>query len=88
MHHVAIVDDILFAFQTHAPGLLRAVFAVMAYEFVIRDRLRADEALLEVCVDLARGLRRSRTLLRRPGTRFFRALREEGLQTKQVIITV
>ena len=54
-------------------------------EVVVGDDLGADEALLEVGVDLARRLRRHRADVRRPGAHFLRAGGEERQQPEQVV---
>ena len=59
MHHVAVGDDILLAFQSQLADVARAGLAAALDVIVIRDRLGADEATLEVRVDRACGLRRA-----------------------------
>src|SRR3954471_19775651 len=51
VQHVAVLDDVLLAFGAHAPRLLGALLAAERHEVVEGDRLRADEAALEVGVD-------------------------------------
>src|ERR1700694_651414 len=58
VHHVAVLDHVLLALEPHLSGVLRARLALERDVVVIRDGLGADEALLEVGVDDARGLRR------------------------------
>src|SRR5690348_15080914 len=51
VHHVAVLDDIFLAFQTHLASLLGRHLAAERDEIVVGDGLGADEALLEVGVD-------------------------------------
>ena len=55
---VAVLDDVVLAFEPELAGVLRARFAVERDVVVIGDGLGADEALLEIGVDDAGGLRR------------------------------
>ena len=54
-------------------------------EVVVGDHLGADEALLEVGVDHAGGLRRQRAAAQRPGAHFLRAGGEVRQQAEQVV---
>ena len=58
MHHVAIGDDVILAFQTEFAGIARAGFAFARDIIGIGDGFGADEALLEIGVDDAGGLGR------------------------------
>ena len=58
MHHVAVGDDVVLAFEPQLAGVARAGFAAIGDVVVIGDGLGADEAALEIGVDDARGLRR------------------------------
>ena len=58
MHHVAVGDDVLLAFQPQLAGVARAGFARIFYVVIVGDRLGADETALEVRVNDACGLRR------------------------------
>jgi hypothetical protein len=51
---VAVLHDVLLALDAHLPGVLRAALAVQRDVVVIGDRLRRDEAALEVAMDDAR----------------------------------
>src|SRR5215471_13923030 len=84
-HHVAVLDDIIGALEAHSPGVPRTLLAAMSGEIGKGDRLGADEAPLEIAVDLAGGLRRLSSLLDGPGVRFFRAGGEEGDQTEEPV---
>ena len=52
---------------------------------VIGNGFGADEALLEIGVDGARGLRRARAFRHRPGARLLRAGGEERDQAEQMV---
>ena len=58
MHHVAVGDDVILAFEAKLPGIAGTGFAAAARIVVIGDGLGADEAALEVGVNDARRLRR------------------------------
>src|SRR3974377_25794 len=58
MHHVAVRDDVLLAFQPHFARAARAGFATGRNVIVVGDRLRADKAFLEIRMDHAGRLRR------------------------------
>ena len=59
MHHVAVGDDVVLAFQAELARIARAGFALARDIIVIGDGFGADEALLEIGVDDAGGLRRA-----------------------------
>ena len=59
MHDVAVADDVIGAFEAHLAGVLGALLAAMGDEIVIGNGLGADEALLEIGMDAAGGLRRA-----------------------------
>ncbi len=69
MHHVAIGDDVVLAFQPQFAGIACAGFALERDVVVIGDGLGADEAALEVGMDNAGGLRRLGALCDGPGSR-------------------
>ena len=54
MHHVAVGDHVVLAFQPHLAGFLGAGLAAVGDVVVIADGLGADEALLEIGVDRRR----------------------------------
>src|SRR5712692_8766757 len=72
MHHVAVGDDIILAFQPQFSRLARAGFAVHRDVIVIGNRLGADEALLELGMDDAGRPRRAGAAGDRPGARLLR----------------
>ena len=78
MHDVAVGDHIVLAFEPEFAGLARARFAPVADIIVVGDGLGADEALLEIGMDDAGGLRGFCSLLDRPGARLLRPGGEEG----------
>jgi len=67
MDHVAVLDDVILAFQAPFAGFARAGFAVAGDEVVVSDDLGADEAALEVGVDDTGALRRRGPDAHRPG---------------------
>src|SRR5689334_8593545 len=84
-HDVAVLDDVFLAFVARLAGLLGGDLAAERDEIVISDRLRADEAALEVGVDDARRLRGLVALVHGPGARLLRPGGEIGDQVKQVV---
>src|SRR6187397_1346289 len=72
MHHVAVGDDILLAFQPELAGVAGAGLAAVFDEVIVGDGLGADEAALEVAVDHARRRRPLGALGDGPGPRLFR----------------
>ena len=54
MHDVAVVDDVVGAFEAHLAGVLGALLAAVRDEILVGDGLGADEALLEIGVDARR----------------------------------
>src|SRR5438128_300145 len=85
MHDVAVLDDVLRAFEPHLARILGALLAVARDEILIGDGLGADEAFLEIGVDDAGRLRRLAAPRNRPGLRFLRADGEEGHEVEQRI---
>src|SRR3989442_6204661 len=84
-NHIPILHDILFPLAAHlarrASGLLASATDVV----VIGDGFRADEAALEIAVDLSCGLRRGCAAMDRPGTGLLRPGSEERLQVEQLV---
>ncbi len=58
MHDVAVLHDVVLAFEPHLAGVARAGLAAAGDVIVVGDGLGADEALLEIGVDDAGRLRR------------------------------
>src|SRR5690348_9794821 len=85
MHHVAVLYDVVFSFQTEPAGVARARFAVAGDVVVIGDGLGADEAMLEIGVNNARRLRRPGALRHRPGPCLLRPGGEEGDEAEERI---
>ena len=77
MHNVAILYDILGAFQTHAAGVFCALLAAMGDEIGIDYRLSANESLFEIGMTAARSLRSLCSPLNRPGAGLFWADRKK-----------
>ena len=61
VHHITIFNDVIFPFRTHLACFFRALLTLVGDEVFKRDSLRANEAFLEVGVDLTGRLRRGRT---------------------------
>ena len=59
MHHVAVGDHVVLAFEPQLAGVARAGLAAERDVVVIGDGLGADEAALEIGVDDAGRLRRA-----------------------------
>src|SRR4051812_48033962 len=74
--HVAVLHDIVLAFGPHLASVLGPGFAAELHEIVVGDGLRADEASLEVRVDLARGFGGLRASVSGPGAGLLGAGRE------------
>ena len=85
MHHVAVLDDVLLAFETHLAGILGAVLAAERDVILIGDSLGANKTLLEIRVDDAGGLRSLGAAGDRPGAGFLRADREVSYEIEQLI---
>src|SRR5262245_40694405 len=60
MDDVAVLDHVLLALDPQRAGLLAFGLAAVREEVLEADHLGADEAALDVAVDLARGARRER----------------------------
>ena len=84
-HYVTILDDVVLAFGPREPLLPGTLPPADAHEIPVRHRFRADEALLEVGVDDARGGRRLVAAVDGPRADFLLAGREVALQPEQVI---
>src|SRR3569623_1893739 len=66
-HHVAVFDDVLFAFVAGLAVFLGGDFAAEGDVVVVGDGLGADEAAFEVGVDDAGRLGRAGALMDGPG---------------------
>src|SRR5689334_2092228 len=82
---VPVLHDIILAFGPHFPGVLGTDLAAELDVVVIGDRLGADEATLEVRVDLTGGLRSLRAPVGCPGAGFLRSRREESDESEQSV---
>src|SRR5262245_51265084 len=69
VQHVAVLDDVVLAFEPELAGVARPRFAVERDVIVVSDGLGADEALLEIGMDDARRLLRPRSVRHGPGAR-------------------
>src|SRR5438034_9270093 len=83
--HVAVAHHVVLALEAQLARLLGALLAAVRNEIIVRRHLGANEAALEIGVDHARGLRRSRTGRDGPGADLLRSRREVGLQAEQVV---
>src|SRR5205807_3181559 len=83
VHDIAVLDDVIGAFEAHLAGILGALLAAASGKIGIGDRLGADKALLEIAVDDAGGLRRLCAARDRPGARLLWAGRQEGDQIEE-----
>ena len=86
--HVAVVHDIVLALGADEAFLLGDGHAAAGFQVVERDDLSADEAALEVRVDLAGGLRRLRAARDRPGAALIAAARQERNEPQQAVRTL
>src|SRR5207244_3220434 len=84
VHHVAVLDDVVFSFDAQGALRARRRFAAVTEQLVPADHLRLDEATLEIGVDRARRLWRPGSSLDDPGAALVLADREVALQTEQV----
>src|SRR3990172_11671623 len=67
VHHVAVLDHVVLALDAELARLAAARLAAELDEVAPVDHLGADEAALDVRVDLARGARRGDAARDRPG---------------------
>src|SRR5215213_5977344 len=80
--HVAVLNRVLFAFEPELPRLAAAGFALELDQVLEADDLRANEAALDIRVDLARGPVRGSAALDRPGAALVLARREKAYQVE------
>src|SRR5712692_7230169 len=85
MHDVAVLDDVVGAFEPHPAGILGALLAAMGDKIRIGDGFGADKALLEIGVDGSGGLRRLSAAGDRPGARLLRPGGQERDQVEQCV---
>src|SRR5271169_5286452 len=85
MHDVAVLDDVVLAFEPHLAGIARAGLAVVSHVIVVSDRLGADKATLEISVDDTRGLRGLGAARHGPGAHLLRPGGEESHKMKERI---
>src|SRR5215204_5493898 len=83
--HVAVRDDVVLSFHAVESLLPRRGDRAAGDEVVVGNRLRLDEAALEVGVDDAGRLRRSVSDLDGPGADLLFTGGEVGLQAEQMV---
>src|SRR3989338_7467411 len=76
MHHIPILDDIRLPFLSHLPRFFGFQFRSKVNKILVRDRLGADESLLEIGVNHACCLRCRPSLMDRPRADFLRSCGE------------
>ena len=85
VHHVAVLDDMLFSFGAEPASALELHLALMLFEVLDPVGLGEDEAPLEVAVDHPRDLRRATTGRDRPGADLLLSCGEVGLEAKEPV---
>src|SRR5262249_29833753 len=85
MQDIAVFHHILLAFETEFARITCARFALELNVIVIGDGFRANESLLEIRMDDAGGLWRTRALHHGPGTRLHWSGGEKSDETKKRI---
>src|SRR5476649_155372 len=85
VHHVAVFNDVVLAFQAPFAGFLGARFALVLDEVVVGDDFGADEAFFEVGVYHASSLRCGSADAYGPGADFFDTGGEVGLQVQHFV---
>ena len=78
---VAVLHDVVLAFQSHKALFTGSLFAATGNEVIVGNNFSTDEAFFKVRMDLASCLRCRRSFDDGPGTRFHFPCREEGLET-------
>ena len=79
LDHVAVLHDVLLALGAlQALGLDSGVIEVVGFQVAVADDAGADEAALEIAVDLTGGLRSLGALADGPGTALLLAVGQEG----------
>src|SRR5689334_20052624 len=85
MQDVAVLDDIVLAFEPELAGIARSRLAIETDIVVIGDGLGADEAFLEIGMDDACRLRRPGAPGDGPGARLLGADGEISYEMEQLI---
>src|SRR5215217_2410894 len=85
MHHVAVGDLVVLAFEPQLADVARAGLAAALDVILERDGLGADETTLKIRVDRAGGLRRARAFGHGPGARLLRTGGEERDEMQQPV---
>lgn len=80
MHDIAILDDIVLAFQTPFAGIFRTLFALVRNEVFVAITLCADETAFEIAVNHTGGLWGGRADRNGPGADFLYAGGKVGRQ--------
>ncbi len=75
MHHVAVGDHILLAFEAKAAGIASACLSPIGDIIVIGDGFGANEAAFEIAMDDRSRLRRLGAAGNGPGARLLRVPR-------------
>src|SRR5260370_17099768 len=78
MHHVAVLDDVIGAFEPHLAGILGALLAAAGDKIGVGDGFGPDKASLEIGVDDRGGLWRLGAAGHGPGARLLGAGGEIG----------
>src|SRR5258708_1821893 len=73
MHHVAVGNNVILAFEPHFSGVTRAGLPIALDEVVIADGFGSDKPAFEIGMDHSGCLRRLGALCDRPGPRFLRS---------------
>src|SRR5678815_3004345 len=82
---IAIPHFVLLAFEPQLTLVLGRRHRTQADEVIVMDRLGADEATLDVAVDLAGGDPGGRACVHRPGTHLVLADGEEADEIEEIV---
>ena len=85
MHDIAVLDDVILAFDAHLSGGADGGLGLVMDEVFVLDDFRADEAALEVSVDDTGGLGGLIAYADGPCTALVGTGREEGLESQQAV---
>ena len=83
--NIAVLHEILFAFQPDLAMLTQGSFGMVFHEVFIAVNLSPDESALKVCVDNAGALGSLHAFAECPGSALRFTDREECAQAKQMI---